>query len=164
MFLFQIIIKSLKFDKQIYLEAKNTQGFIRYSILIVLLVSLCTGIGTINLTNDSSIIRDLLSSLVGWLIWTSIVYVICVRLLNYSSTFTQLARTLGVAYSPGVLNIFGIIQVISLPLLAITSIWTIISFIFALKHALEISAEKAFLISLLSFIPYIFFRSLLFLL
>jgi len=164
MYLFKIIIKSLKFDKQIYLEAKNSQGFIRYSLLIVLLVSLCTGIGTINLTNDSSIIRDLLSSIIGWLIWTSIIFIIGVKFLRNNSTFLQLARTLGVAYSPGVLNIFGIIHIISLPLLAITSIWTIISFIFALKHALQISAEKAFLISLLSFIPYIIFRSLLFIL
>ena len=164
MYLIKIIIKSLKFDKQIYLEAKNTQGFIRYSLLIVLLVSICTGIGTINLTNDSSIIRDLLSSIIGWIIWTSIIYVIGVKLMKNSSTFTQLARTLGVAYSPGVLNIFGFVQIISLPLLAVTSIWTIISFIFALKHALQISAERAFLISLLSFIPYIIFRSLLFIL
>jgi len=164
MYLIKIIIKSLKFDKQIYLEAKNTQGFIRYSLLIVLLVGICTGIGTINLTNDSSIIRDLLSSIIGWFIWTSIIYVIGVKLMKNSSTFIQLARTLGVAYSPGVLNIFGLIQIISLPLLAVTSIWTIISFIFALKHALQISAERAFLISLLSFIPYIIFRSLLFIL
>ncbi len=164
MFLLKIIIKSLKFDKSVYLEAKNNQGFLKFSLLIVLLVSLCTGIGTINLTNDSSVIRDLLSSIIGWLIWTSIIYVIGVKFMKNSSSFSQIARTLGLAYSPGVLNIFGIIQFISLPLLAITSIWTIVSFIFALKHALVISAERAFLISLISFIPYLVFRSLLFLL
>ena len=164
MYLLEIILKSLKFDKSVYIEAKNKPGFLRFSLLIVLLVSLCTGIGTINLTNDSSVIRDLLSSIIGWLIWTSIIFVIGVKLLKNSSTFSQLARTLGLAYSPGVLNILGLISFISIPVLAITSIWTVISFIFALKHALEISAEKAFLISLLSFIPYLLFRSLLFLL
>jgi len=164
MYLIKIIIKSLKFDKQIYLEAKNTQGFIRYSLLIVLLVGICTGIGTMNLTNDSSIIRGLIFEIIGWFSATSIIYFIGVKLMKNGSTFIQLARTLGVAYSPGVLNIFGLIQIISLPLLAVTSIWTIISFIFALKHALQISAERAFLISLLSFIPYIIFRSLLFIL
>ncbi len=162
--LLKIIIKSLKFDKQVYLQAKNNPGFLRSSLLIVLLVSLCTGIGTINLTNDSSIIRDLLSSIIGWLIWTLIIFLIGVKVMKNSATFSQLARTLGLAYSPGVLNIFGLLHFISIPLLAITSIWTIISFIYALKHALEISAERAFLISLLSFIPYILFRSLLFLL
>lgn len=162
--LLKIIIKSLKFDKKVYLQAKNNPGFLRSSLLIVLLVSLCTGIGTINLTNDSSIIRDLLSSIIGWLIWTLIIFLIGVKVMKNSATFSQLARTLGLAYSPGVLNIFGLLHFISIPLLAITSIWTIISFIYALKHALEISAERAFFISLLSFIPYILFRSLLFLL
>ena len=79
---------------------KTLRDLIRYSILIILLVSICTGIGTINLTNDSSIIRDLLSSIIGWFIWTSIIYFIGVKLMKNSSTFTQLARTLGVAYSP----------------------------------------------------------------
>ena len=144
MYLLEIILKSLKFDKSVYIEAKNKPGFLRFSLLIVLLVSLCTGIGTINLTNDSSVIRDLLSSIIGWLIWTSIIFVIGVKLLKNSSTFSQLARTLGLAYSPGVLNILGLISFISIPVLAITSIWTVISFIFALKHALEISAEKSF--------------------
>ena len=164
MYLLEIILKSLRFKKSVYIEAKNKPGFLRFSLLIVLLVSICTGIGTINLTNDSSIIRDLLSSIIGWLIWTSIIFVVGVKLLKNSSTFSQLARTLGLAYSPGVLNILGIISYLSIPVLAITSIWTVISFIFALKHALEISAEKAFLISLLSFIPYLIFRSLIFLL
>lgn len=164
MYLLQIIFKSLKFDKSVYLEAKDKPGFLRFSLLIVLLVSICTGIGTVNLTNDSSIIRDLLSSLLGWLIWTSIIYIVGVKLLNYSSNYSQLARTLGLAYSPGVLNILGIINFISIPVLTITSIWTIISFIFALKHALQITAEKAFLLSLLSFVPYLIFRSLIFLL
>jgi len=162
MYLIKIIIKSLKFDKSVYRDAKNNPGFLRYSLLIVLLVSLCTGIGTINLTNNSSIIRDLLFSIIGWLIWTSIIYVIGVKFMKNSSTFTQLASTLGLAYSPGVFNILGLIHFISLPLLAVTIIWTIISFIFALKHALSISAERAFLISLLSFVPFIIFRSLLF--
>ena len=164
MFLLKIITKSLKFDKSVYLEAKNNPGFLKYSLLVVLLVSICTGIGTLNLTNDSSILRDLLSSVLGWLVWTSIIYVIGVRLMKKSSTFNQLARTLGLAYSPGVLNILGIFHIISLPVLAVTSIWTVISFIYALKHALEISAERAFLISVLSFVPYLIFRSLLFLL
>lgn len=160
--LLKIIIKSLKFDKQVYLDAKNSPVFLRSSLLIVLLVSFCTGIGTIYLTNDSSIFRDLLSSVIGWLIWTSIIFLIGVKIMKNSATFTQLARTLGLAYSPGVLNIFGLLHFISIPLLAITSVWTVISFIYALKHALEISAERAFLISVLSFIPYILFRSLLF--
>lgn len=160
--LLKIIIKSLKFDKQVYLDAKNSPGFLRSSLLIVLLVSFCTGIGTIYLTNDSSIFRDLLSSVIGWLIWTSIIFLIGVKIMKNSATFSQLARTLGLAYSPGVLNIFGLLHFISIPLLAITSVWTVISFIYALKHALEISAERAFLISVLSFIPYILFRSLLF--
>ncbi len=163
MYLLNIIIKSLKFDKNVYLVARDSPGFSRYALLVVLLVSLCTGIGTTNLTNDSSIIRDLLSSIVGWLIWTSIIFIIGVKLMKNNATFLQLARTLGLAYSPGVFNILGLLTFISLPLLAITSIWTIICFIYALKHALVISAERAFLISLLSFIPYIIFRSLIFL-
>ena len=145
MYLPEIIIKSLKFDKIVYLDARDNPGFNKFSVLIVLLVGFCTGIGTYNLTND-----------------TSIIYIIGVKIMKNSSSFSQLARTLGIAYSPGVLNVFGIIKFISLPLLAVILIWTIVSFIFALKHALNISAERAFLISVLSFIPYLIFRTLLF--
>jgi len=162
MYLPEIIIKSLKFDKIVYLDARDNPGFNKFSVLIVLLVGFCTGIGTYNLTNDTSIIRDILSSILGWFIWTSIIYIIGVKIMKNSSSFSQLARTLGIAYSPGVLNVFGIIKFISLPLLAVILIWTIVSFIFALKHALNISAERAFLISVLSFIPYLIFRTLLF--
>ena len=67
MYLPEIIIKSLKFDKIVYLDARDNPGFNKFSVLIVLLVGFCTGIGTYNLTNDTSIIRDILSSILDGL-------------------------------------------------------------------------------------------------
>ena len=154
----RIILKSIIFDQSVYLEARESNSFNSYSVLIVFLASLCTGVGTHYLTDESSIFRDLIFSFLGWIIWTSIIYIVAQKIFNEKEEFIKLARCLALAYSPNILNILGIISPIVVPIFTLTSIWTIIAFIFGVKQAFGTTAVKAFLISIISLVPYLILR------
>ena len=156
--LIRIILRSIVFDKDIYLKAKSENSFYSYSTLVVILVSISTGIGTYSLTTDSSIFRGLIFSIIGWLLWTVIIYFIGVKLLRYESDFGQLCRCLGLAYSPGIINILGAVKYFSFTVFSITSIWTVLTFIFGVKQALGCTALNAFIIAVVSLIPYVVLR------
>ncbi|MGI9553755.1 MAG: hypothetical protein ACR2NC_02430 [Thermodesulfobacteriota bacterium] len=159
----RIVLRSLVFDKEIYLTAKSENSFYSYATLIVIIVSICNGIATYSLTTDASIFRGLIFSLFGWLLWTTIIYSFGVKLLGYNSGFGQLSRCLGLAYSPGIISILGIIKYFSFTVLSITAFWTVLTFIFGVKQALGCSALKAFLITIVSLIPYVLIRLAFFL-
>ena len=110
----EIIIKAIKFDSSVYKLAKENKSYTKYSLFVVLVASLFTGVGTSIMTESSSIPKELISSLIGWILWSTVIYVLGTRILGYEATFTELLRTLGIAYSPGVMNNFGIINEISI--------------------------------------------------
>ena len=159
----RIILRSIVFDKEIYLKARSDSSFYSYAVLIVVVVSICNGIGTYNLTTDSSIFRDLIFSLIGWILWTTIIYFVGVKLFRHECGFGQLSRCLGLAYSPGILNLLGIVTYFSFTIYSTTSIWTVLTFIFGVKQALGCSAINAFIITVVSLIPYVVIRLAFFL-
>ena len=160
--IFKIIAKAIKFDSSVYLLAKENKSYTKYSLLIVLLASLCTGIGTSALTETTSILKEIIFSLIGWILWSFIIFIVGTKIFDYKSTFQELLRTLGIAYSPGVINILGVISSISLTVVAVSLLWTILSFIFSVKETLRCSALKAILISISGFIPYLIIKFFIF--
>ena len=155
---FQTILRSIVFDKSVYNEAKLNSAYNSYAVLIIVLASICTGVGTHNLTDDSSIFRGLIFSLIGWLIWTTIIYLIGNKLFNITSDFSNLSRCLALAYSPSILNIFGIINVALVPIFTLTALWTVTSFIYGVKQAYETTVFRAFAISIIGLVPYSILR------
>lgn len=156
--LLNIILRAIVFDRGIYLKAKSENSYYSYSALIVITASVCTGIGTYSLTTDSSIFRGLIFSVIGWFLWTLIIYFFGVKLLRYDSSFGKLSRCLGLAYAPGIIGILGVVKYFSLAVFSISSFWTVLTFIFAVKQALGCSSVNAFLITIVSLIPYITIR------
>jgi len=154
----RVILRAIVFDKEIYLKAKEESSYYSYPALIVIIVSICTGIGTYSLTTDTSIFRDLIFSLIGWFLWTIIIYLFGVKLFRYESGFLQLSRCLGIAYAPGIIGILGIIKYFSFAVFSISSFWTLLTFIFGVKQALGCSSVNAFIITIVSLIPYVVIR------
>jgi hypothetical protein len=79
-------------------------------------------------------------AMLSWLIWVMLTLFIGTRLLPGSATkadFGQVLRTTGFSASIGILRVFGIFQAIREPVFAVVTIWMLITFVIAIRQALD---------------------------
>lgn len=149
-----IIYKSLVFDQNVYKKVKKSGEYTKYCILIVLIAALADGISTTHYTNAEGLIKQLVFSIVGWVVSCSVIYLIGVKIIGYKSGIMELARTLGISYSPHVVNLFAVIPLIGINIFIISIIWAFFTAVFAVKLTFHCGKLSAFLITLAGLVPY----------
>src|SRR5207237_3596936 len=95
------------------------------------------------------LIGGVVAALVGWAIWTAIVYFIGTTLFGGTATWGEVLRTVGFANSPGVLRILAFIPVIGGLIGLLVGIWTIVTTVVAVRQALDITTGKAIIVSII---------------
>ena len=112
------MIRAAKLDVNLYEEVEAEPGSIKQALLVVIVVSVLGGIGTgISgimagqgiLSFLWGLLAGIVGSLVGWLVWGFLTWLIGTKLLKgpqTSATWTEMLRTIGFAYSPGVFRLF----------------------------------------------------------
>lgn len=156
------MIGAARLNVETYEEVEADTSATRQALLVVAIVAVATGIGSIG-SGVAGFISGMVIGLVGWALWAWITYFIGTRLLKTPETHAnwgQLARTLGFAQSPGVLKVFAFIPVIGGLIYLAVLIWTLVTMVVAVRQALDYtSTGRAVGVVLLSFIPYAILQS-----
>jgi hypothetical protein len=103
------------------------------------------------------LITGVITSIVGWLVWSFLVYIIGTKLLKGPETrsdWGECQRTIGFANSPGLLNILTFIPIVGGIISFAVFIWTLIASIIAIRHALDFSTGRAIITSIIGWIIY----------
>ena len=108
--------------------------------------------GTFGETGSGGALASLAGGLVGWFLGTGLVWLIGVAIMNHTSDYGELLRTLGFATAPGMLAVLG-----ELPLgpaeallgLAIFALSTIAAVI-AVRQALDVGTGRAIVVCVLA--------------
>ena len=132
------MIGAAKLNIAIYEEVEADGTATWQAMGVVLLSVLAAGVGSAAL--GAEIIASAVIALVWWVIWAFLTYLVGTRLLPEPQTHAnlgQMMRTMGFAQSPGVLRILGGLPVIGLPLLAIVSLWNLVTMVIAVRQALD---------------------------
>jgi len=120
---------------------------------VVVLAAVAAGIGSLGEEGVGGLIGGVIGGVLGWAIFAGIAFLIGTRLLAGAATsasWGQLLRTLGFAYTPSLLAVFGFIPVLG-PLLAfVGAVWFLIASVIALRHALDISTGRAAVVGILA--------------
>ena len=153
-----MIYYSSTLNSNFYDEIHSHKDWSKYSLTIVVVVAICTGIGTLQVTEPESITKEIVFSLFGWFLWGLIIYVIGVKFFKYESTLNDLLRYLGFAYSPGIVNILGLVPKLDYLIILISFLWIIFTFIYAITKSLKCTPPMAILIVLIGVIPYVIIR------
>jgi len=148
------MIRAAKLDVQLYEEVEKDIGVTKEAFLVVLIGAVCNGIGSVGMLGAKGIITGLISGIIGWLLWSAVIYLIGVKIFKHTSDMGELLRCLGFAYSPNVLSILGIIPGIGIVIRLIASIWTLVAVVIAARQALDCGTGRAILISVLGFIAF----------
>lgn len=129
------------------------------AMLVVVVVALATGIGSIGAGGLRGLIVGVIFALVGWVLWAWITYFVGTTLFRTAETHAnwgQMARVLGFAQSPGVLKVFAVVlpSVGGLVFLVV-SIWQFAAMVIAIRQALDYtSTRRAVGVAVVGFIPY----------
>lgn len=156
------MIGASRLDISVYDEVESNPDATKEAFLAVLLVAVSNGIGMVGISGALGIITGVVSSIIAWVLWSVIIYFIGVRGFGHTSDLGELLRCLGFAYSPGILNIFMLLPFVGFLVPYVTSIWLFLTFIVAIRQALDCETSRAILVSVLGFLAYLIIRFLMF--
>ena len=168
----QRMIGAALFNRHTYEEIEADQGALGQAMAIVLLVTLCGIIGGIigGLLGEASAIKIILGAIGGlvfgiirWALWVTVMYVVGGKMLRTGNTETswgELGRVMGFAYTPGVLSVLYFLPAIGWLLPIVGFFWTLAAVTVAVRQAMDFeSTGRAIGVVLLSavigFIPWI---------
>jgi hypothetical protein len=154
--IFQRMLRAAKIESQLYEEVEADSGATGQALLVVVLVSLATGLGhgiaALMKGGDSllpfilSLITGIIGSLIAWFIFALLTFWLGTTVFkgpNTKSSLGELLRTLGFAYSPGVLNILSFIPFVGSAIPFFTFIWTIVAAVIAVRQACDFTTGRA---------------------
>ena len=160
------MIGAARLQVNVYEEVEADTSATKQAMLVVVIVALATGIGSLQISGLGGLFIGLLVGLVGWALWAWITYFVGTRIFNTPETdadWGQLARTLGFAQSPGVLKIFLLIPGIGPTIYLIVAIWQFVAMVIAVRQALDYrSTWRAVGVVAVGAIPYGILLSLVF--
>ncbi len=168
----QRMIGAALFNRQTYEEIEADQDALGQAVLVVMLVTLCGVVGAIigGLLGDASLlgiivvaIGGLVFGIIRWALWVSVMYLVGGKMLRTSDTQTswaEVGRVIGFAYTPGVLSIFSFVPGIGILFPILGALWTLVAVTVAVRQAMDFeSTGRAIGVVLLSavigFIPWI---------
>lgn len=157
------MIRAAKLDASLYEEVEIDPAATNQALLVVV-ASVCSGIGSgvrsllaglgaVELT--IGLVGGVVSTLVGWLIWSFITYFIGTRLFKgpkTEATYGELLRCIGFSDSPGVLAILGFIPLLGGLISLVVGIWTLIAMVIAVRQALDFTTGRAILTCIVGWI------------
>ena len=129
-------------DVATYEEVEADTTATGQAAVVVVVAAIAAGIGMMR-GGPGGIIAGVLASLIGWVLWAGITYIIGDKVLGGTATWGELLRTLGFAQAPGVLAVFGLIPGMRSIVALVLGVWLLVTGIVAIRQALDFSTGKA---------------------
>lgn len=134
------MLRAARLDATVYEEVEADTSATWQAVGVVVLSSLCAGIGSGVEGGIEGIIVWTLVALIGWYVWAYLMYVIGTRILPEAQTESnpgELLRTIGFSSAPGVLRIVGVIPWLRSIVFVVVSIWMLVAMVIAVRQALD---------------------------
>jgi len=140
------MIRASKLDVKLYEEVEQDRGALFQAMGVVILSSLCAGVGGVGKGDGglTLILLGTLSALAGWYIWAFLTYFVGTRFLPEPQTqadYGQLLRTIGFSSAPGMIRLLGLIPGLTLIVFFAASVWMLVAMIIAVRVALDYSSN-----------------------
>jgi len=128
---------------------------------VVVITAIAAAIGQLAL-GPIAMATQAIASLVRWVVWAGITYVVGDKVFGGTATWGELLRTLGFAQAPGILAAAGFIPIIGGLAHVAVAPWMLVTGVVAIRQALDFSTGKAIFTALIGLIPYWLVLAILF--
>jgi hypothetical protein len=158
------MMRAAKLEVPLYEEVEADTTATSQALTVVIAVAVATGIGQAlgaTMANQGTsgliggLISGVLTALLGWAVWSYVMYFVGTRVFGGVATYGELLRTTGFAQSPGVLNILRFIPVIGALVALVASIWVIVTSFIGIRQALDLDNTKTVFTILIGIVAYI---------
>ena len=135
------VIGAARLRVSVFEEVEADQTATMQAMAVVVLASIAGGIGLS--TTGTGLVETLnltLASLIAWVVWAALTYVLGARLFpepQTSSNVGELLRTTGFSAAPGLLRVLGVVPGLGVPIYIATGIWMLASMVVAVRQALD---------------------------
>jgi hypothetical protein len=157
------MIRAARLDVALYNEVEADTNATSQALTVVVLVAVASGLGLLlgSIVNGrpgaaiGGLIGAIVLELLGWAVWSFVMFFVGTKLFKGTATYGELLRTLGFAYSPGVLLILRFIPVIGGIIGLIVAIWRIVAGFIAIREALDLDTGNTIATIIVGFIGYL---------
>jgi hypothetical protein len=157
------MIRAARLDTSLYNEVEADVGATNQALTVVVIAAVASAIGAAigqAIAGRPSgivggIIGALVAELLGWAVWSYVMYFVGTRFFRGTASYGELLRTLGFAYSPGVLLILNFIPVLGGVIALIVGIWRIVTGFIAVREALDIDNGSTIATIVVGIVAYI---------
>ena len=157
------MVRAAKLDVSLYEEVEKDAAATNQAILVVIVTSICSGVGTAiggHLRAGPGgfllgLVVGIISALVGWLIWSFITYFVGTKVFKgpqTEATYGQLLRCIGFSDSPRALAILSFIPVLGGIVAFVAMIWSLVAMVIAVRQALDFTTGRAVATCIIGFI------------
>jgi hypothetical protein len=157
------MLRAARLDVSLYNEVEADLNATSQALTVVVLAAVASGIGaaltlgTAGRPNGAlaALVGGVIAELVGWAVWSYVMYFVGTRLFHGTATYGELLRTLGFAYVPGLLLILRFIPVLGGLIVVIVGIWRIVTGFIAVREALDLDTGNTIATIVVGIIGYI---------
>ena len=154
------IVGAMKLDANTFEDIERDQSAIGQAIGVIALAAVSNGMGWIFYSGFSGIFTGVITSLIGYALWATVVWLVGTKLMPDPATkadFPETFRVVGFAAAPGLLSIVTIIPLLGWLLMGVLWIWSIAAMVVATRQVLDYTDTfKAVIVVLIGFALYAF--------
>ncbi len=143
------LIGAAVLDAATYEDVEADRGATSQALAVVVLSSLAAGIGAQGLNGGAATMTFFAGAsviaLLAWAAWALVMYQVGGRLLPTADTQVdvgELLRTLGFAATPGLIQVFGALPGLWIPVWILATLWTLAASVVAVRQALDFTSTR----------------------
>jgi hypothetical protein len=156
------MIRAARLDVALYNEVEADVTANNQALTVVVLAAVASGIGSLLGSIVSGhpgaafggLIGAVIVALIGWAVWSYVMYFVGTRLFHGTATYGELLRTLGFAQTPGVLLVLGFIPVLGGIIDLVVFVWLIVAGFIAIREALDLDTGNTIATVVVGIIAY----------
>jgi hypothetical protein len=149
---FERVIGALRLDARTFDEIEHDPGALGQAAGVVALGGVAAAIGAAG--EGAGAFGAVIGALVGWLISAGFVWLVGVVVMDHTSGYRELLRTLGFASAPQFLLLLRGIPVLGALIGLVAFGWGLAAWVVAVRQALDVSTGRAVVVCVLAVLVY----------
>ena len=150
------VVGAMRLDANTFEEVERDPTAMGQAVGVIVLAAVSAGIGNLYWGGLTGIVRGVITSLVGYVIWAVIVWLIGTKVMPDPGTkadFPETFRVIGFAAAPGLASVITIIPILGYLLMLVIWLWMIVAMVIAVRAVLDYSnTGKAVIVVLIGFV------------
>jgi hypothetical protein len=150
------VVGAMKLDPRAFEDVEHDPTAMGQAAGVIVLAAVSAGIGNLFYGGFSGIVSGVISSLIGYLAWAAIVWLVGTKVMPDPATkadFPQTFRVVGFAAAPGLLGFITFIPLLGWLLMLLIWLWTIAAMVIAVREVLDYTnTGKAVIVVVIGFL------------